>query len=339
MSTSVDSALTLKKESVFGTPVVVDTSYPFTDVDLQYMPTYAQGTPRYGAKVAAAAQRTLVKEEVGGSFTVEAATKGLGKLLEAAFGVGASTQIGATAAYQQVFTPLVDDPLSSYTIQLGVAPVGGAATEPHTFAGMVCSGFELTADNAAIPLLKFNWVGKSLAVDTAFVTPAYPAGVVPFSFVHGEIVSGTITVPTATALASGTTTLANIRSINLAYNNGLDTEGFNFGAAGQRSRKPAVNLRDVTGTMVAEYTDDTLRDAYLNQTDVGIILTFQTAVAIAGSNYPTLQICIPVTRLEGETPKPTLGTPTTLSCGFTGLDGGVAAQPIYAAVVTAETAI
>jgi hypothetical protein len=337
MTTQHDSAITLKKESSFGTPVTVDSSYPFTDTDLEYKPTFAQGVSPYGARVVSAAARVLVKSEVGGSFTTEGKTKGLGKLFEAALGVGVSNNIADTS-YQQLFTPLVDDYLPSYTIQLGVPLIGGT-TSPMTFAGMVCGGFELTADNAAIPMIKWNWVGKSMATDTAFVTPAYPATSIPFSFVGGTIQSGTVTVPTTTALGSGNSTLANIRSINVNYDNGLDTEGFNFGASGTRSRKPVVELRSITGTLVAEYDSNTLRDAFVNQTDVAIILKFATTTAISGSNYPTLQIVIPVTRLEGETPKPANGGPITQSLTFTGLDGGVASHPIYVAIVTAETAI
>ncbi len=339
MTTQHDSAITLKKETTFGTAATVDYSPPgVIETDIEYMPTFQQGVSPYGARVASSAARVMVKSEVGGSFSIEGRTKGLGKLFEAALGVGTSTIITGSS-YQQLFTPLVDDYLPSYTIQVGVPPIGGGAAYPHTYAGMVCSGFELTADNAAIPTIKFNWVGKSMSTATSFVTPAYPASNVPFSFVGGYVYSGTITAPTTTALAAGNSTLANIRSINLTYDNGLDTEGFNFGAAGTRSRKPVVDLRTISGTITAEYTDNTFRDAFVNQTDVGIVLRFQTTTAISGANFPTLEITIPVTRLEGETPKPVSSGAVTQTIPFTGLDGGVFTHPIYVAIVTAETAI
>lgn len=339
MTTSRDGVITLKEETTFGTAVTVDSSIPgLSEVSLQYTPTFQQGASPYGSRVAQRDARALVKSEVGGSFTTEARTKGMGKLFRAALGVSASNLISGSA-YQQLFTPLVDDYLPSFTIQSGVPPVGGGSVNPLTYAGMVCSGFDLTADNAAIPMITWNWVGKSLNTGTSFVTPSYPASNIPFSFVGGTISSGTITVPGTTTLGSGTTTLANIRSINLTYDNGLDTEGFNFGASGTRSRKPVVNLRSITGTLVAEYDSNTLRDAFINQTDVGIILTFATTTAISGSNYPTIQIVIPVTRLEGEIPNPTFDGPVTQSINFTGLDGGVATHPMYVAIVTAETAV
>lgn len=341
MTTQIDSSITVKKETVFGTPVTVDTSYSVLAEDLTYIPTYVQGAgKRYGSRVAAAASRVLGKEEVGGSFTVEADTKGLGKLFEAAIGVGTSTLISGTS-YQQLFTPLVDDFLPSYTIQKGVPPIGGGVSSPHTFAGMVCSGFEMAADNAGIPTIKFNWVGKSLATGTAFVAPSYLSGQSLFSFVNGSVrIGGAVTVPSTTVLASGGTAAANVRSFDLNYENGLDTEGFNFGATGQRSRKPVIGERMITGNLEVEYDSNTLRDAYIAQTDLALVLTFATTTAISGANFPTLQITIPDIRLEGGVPNGNLdGSPIVQSIDFTTLDGRVAAHPFYLAIVTPETAI
>jgi hypothetical protein len=205
---------------------------------------------------------------------------------------------------------------------------------------MVCSGFELAADNAGIPTIKFNWVGKALTTATAFATPSYPSGSTLFSFISGSVrVGGSVTVPTTTALASGGTPAANIRAFDLTYDNALDSEGFNFGASGQRSRKPVVGLRGISGTLTAEYDSNTLRDAWIAQTDLALVLTFASTTAIEGSNYPTLQITIPNIRLEGDIPVATRDGATTQNVGFTALDGRVASHPIYVAIVTAETAI
>jgi len=342
MTTQLDAQIGYKKETVYGTGVVVDSFVEFIEEDLTYAQEFAQGAGmRVGQRLNFSDRRVKVKEEVMGSFTVEGQTKGLGKLIEAAFGgTGTSTQIGVTAAYQQLFTPTSTDPLSSYTIQKGVPPLGGGATHPHTFAGMVCSGFELSAANAAIPTLKFNWLGKSIATGTALATASYPATVAELSFIHGAVtVGGTVVVPTTTALASGGTATANIRDINLAWDNGLDTDGFNFGSAGSRSRKNALGTRSLTGSMTVEYDSNTLRDAWLNQTNLAVVLTFTTTTAIEGVNFPALQITIPVVRLEGDIPLVAGGGVVTQSIDFTALDGRVATHPVYVAIVTAETAI
>lgn len=340
MSTSLDASISLKKETTYGTPVTPDVAYEFTEESFDYVPTFTDGVGfRARSRVRASRSRVLTKEETSGAFTVEATSKGLGKLFEAALGTGTSTLISGTS-YQQLFTPIADDYLPSYTIQKSVPLIGGSVS-PQTYAGMVCSGFELSAPLEGIPTIQFSFMGKSMTTATAFAALNYPASPVLFSFVNGAItVGGAPTVPSTTALAAGGTTVANIREITVSYDNALDGGGFTLGGAGQRGRKPVVGRRVVSGSLTAEYTNDVLRDAWKAQTDLAIVLTFQTATAISGANFPTLQVTIPVVRLDGEMPKATVdGSPATQSISFTGLDGEVAAHPIYVAIVTAETAI
>lgn len=341
MGTQLDAQLGFKKETTFGTGVVVDTFAEFTEESLTWIPTFAQGAGmRVGQRVDYSDRRVLVKQEVGGSFAVEGLTKGLGKLFEAALGgTGTSTLVSGTA-YQQLFTPTTTDYLSSYTIQKGIPPLGGGATNPVTFTGMVCSGFDLTAPNAGIPSISFNWMGKGVDTATALATASYPTGVEQLSFIHGAItIGGTVTVPTATALATGGTATANVREVSLSYDNGLDSEGFNFGSTGSRTRKPALGKRAITGSMTVEYDSNTLRDAWLAQSDLAVVLTFATTTAISAGVFPTLQVTIPLVRLEGDIPQTNGGDVVTQSIDFTALDGRVAAHPLYVAIRTAETAI
>lgn len=343
MTTQLDAQIGYKKESAYGTPVTVDSFVEFIAEDLDYAITFAQGAGmRVGQRIDYSDRRVKVKEEASGSFTVEVQSKGHGKLIEAALGgTGTSTLISGSS-YQQLFTPTATDYLDSYTIQKGVPPLGGASTFPMTLDGMVCSGFELAGINAGIPTLKFNWMGRNLATATALATASYPSSVTEMSFIHGSLtVGGTITVPTTTALGSSSgSASANIRDFTLTYDNGLDPNGFNFGGLGKRSRKPALGKRKITGSLTVEYDSNTLRDAWIAGTDLGLVITFQnTATAISGANYPTFQITIPVLRLDGELPKVNGGDVVTQTVPFTVLDGRSATHPFYVAIVTAETAI
>ena len=340
MPTQLDAQLGLIKEVTYGTPLTVNAFYPFVSESLTWMPEYAQGAGmRVGRRLDRADRDVLVKQSVGGEFTTEGVTRNLGKLFEAALGVGVSTQIGATIAYQQLFTP-TQGLLPSYTIQKGLPPLGGGAASPTTFTGMVCSGFELSADNAGIPTITFPWVGRAIDTVTGLAAASYPANVELYSFVHGSIrLGGAVTVPTATALATGGTATANIRSASLSYDNGLDSEGFNFGGLGLRSRRPEVGKAAVSGQLTVEYDNNVLRDAWLAGTQLSLVLTYATTNAIVAASFPTLQIVIPSIRLRGDIPQANGGDVVTQSIDFTAFDGGVAAQPVYVAIVTAETAI
>ncbi|GAA1787891.1 phage tail tube protein [Agromyces lapidis] len=339
MTTQLDASVGFKKETTFGTYVAPDKFVEHISQEFAWEPEFSEGPAfRYGRRMQRADRRVKVKESVSGSVEVEATTKCLGALFEAALGAATST-VASGAAYQQLFTPTATDPLPSYTIQTGVPLVGGGANQPVSYLGMVCSGFELSAQNGAVPTLKFNFVGKGADTAQSFATPSYPASYELLDFVGSSIrIGGSVTPPTTTALASGGTAAANVTDIDMTFENGLDDGGFYLGGSGKRGRKPVVGARTLTGTMTVEYDSNTLRDAFLNQTDLALVLKFAHPVAITGAFYPTLEITIPVIRLDGEVPKPSGDGVVTQSIGFTALEGA-AAHPIYVAIVTAETAI
>ena len=340
MTTQLDASVGHKKETTFGTYAAPDKFVEHLSQEFAWEPEFSEGTAfRYGRRVRSANRRVKVKEQVTGAVELEATTKGLGAFFEAALGTGTST-VASGAAYQQLFTPTTTDPLPSYTFQTGVSLVGGGAAQPVSYLGMVCSGFELSAQNGAVPTLKFNYVGKGIDTAQTFATPSYPTSYELLDFVGSSIrIGGSVTPPTTTALASGGTAAANVTDIEMTFENGLDEGGFFLGGSGKRGRKPVVGERSLTGTMTVEYDTNTLRDAFLNQTDLALVLKFAHPTAITGAYYPALEITIPVIRLDGEVPKPTAGGVTTQSIGFTMLDGQVATHPIYVAIVTAETTI
>jgi len=341
MTTQLDVALGLKEETTYGTYVVPDKFPEFISEEFAWEPTFSEGTAnRYGRRTIMGSRRVLVKEQVTGTFEMEAATKGLGILFKAALGTGVST-VASGSAYQQLLTPTISDPLPSYTIQKGIPLVGGGAAQPISFLGCVCTGFELAAKNGAVPTLKFNWVGKGVDTASAFATPSYPAGLELFSFVGGSIkIGGSVTPPTTTALSSGGTAAGNVTEVELTYEGVTDEGGFFLGGSGKRGRRQTAGVRSLTGTITAEYDSNTLRDAFLNQTDLALVLKFEHNSIITGAIKPTLEITIPVIRLDGELPKAgEAGEVITQSIGFTMVDGGVATHPVYVAIITAETAI
>ena len=340
MTIQADAQLGLVKESTYGTPVTVANFYELVDESLDWSPTFAQGAGlRVGNRAPRADRRTLVKQEVGGDFTVEVISKSLGKLFEAATTQAGVSTLIAGSAYQQNFTVTSTDYLNSYTIQKGIPPLGGGASNPHTFNGMVCSGFEFTQGNGAIPTVKFSWMGKGYDTSTSLAVASYPTTTQISSFTGATLtVGGSVTAATTTALATGGTASVDVREFSLKFDNNLDTNGFNLGGGGSRSRKPAVGLRTITGSMTAEWDAVTLRDLYLNQTDTPLVYTVAGSTLISGSAFPTVQFHLPDVRFEGEIPKANAGDVITQKIDFTVLDNGTL-SPMIVSIVTAETTI
>lgn len=340
MPTQLDKSVGLKKETTFGTAVTVDHFPEFLSATLKAQPKFVQGQGmRVGSRVARANRRAKVSELAGGDIEVEVATKGFGIFLEAMLGAGLSTSISG-AAYQQLFTPSVDDFIGSYTVQQGI-PLLGGARQATTFLGAMCSSLEITAGLEEIVKAKTSWIARETKTDIALANPAYPVGAELLTFVHGSIViGGTVNVPTATALANGGTTAANIRDFSLTLSNGLDSGGMAFGGGGKLTRRKALGALDIKGKITAEYTDNVLRDAWLAQTDLALVMSFISTnqIGVTGA-YPALQIVVPNIRLDGDVPVASNSDVQTLPIDFTGLDGQVAAAPIYIVYRTTDTAI
>jgi hypothetical protein len=348
MTTQLDASIGLKKETTYGTGVTVDRHFEFMTESLDYQLELIQGGGlRSGSRFPRSTRRSIGKYTAGGAFEMEAYSRGMGPIFEAAFGSGTSTVISG-AAYQQLYTPgTTADPLPSYTIQKGLPRVGGASiatADTQTFVGAQCNTLELSCEVGGILKVATEWKAKNMGVATAYATPSYPSSTNGqiFTFIHGAItIGGTVTAPTTTALATGGTAIANITAASVKLDNNLDDEGFYFGGAGLRGRPSVVQYTEdsITGSFTAEYTDNVLRDAYIAQTELAMVLTFQGTTAIVASNYPTIQVYVPAIKLDGEVPKANGGNVVTVNAPFHGFDNTVATSPIYLAYVTADTAI
>lgn len=335
MTIQSDYTVGLGKEATYGTPVAPSRFYS-ADATLKEAITTVQGlSHRPGQRVARAAARPIVKRESSGDITLDAMSVGLGFILGAFFGNVTSTALAATAARQQVHTMKRSDWSDSYTIQQGIPRLGSSVTDAYTYAGAQCSSLDIEAKADAIVQVKSSWIARSLGLDVAYAAPSYPAELELFSFVGGEVSlgGGAFTAPTTTAPATAGETLATVREVSISLNNGLDSNGFNLGSQGMRSRPAAYGGgKDdaVSGSITLEYTERAFVEAYLNQDDLSLLLTFEGTKEIAAGIVPMLQLGIPLVRLNGDVPTSNGGDVVTVQHQFVGLAGPVAPEPVYA---------
>jgi hypothetical protein len=283
-------------------------------------------------------RRVIGKQWAEGDIELELAAKGCGIFLEAVLGASSVSALTAPA-YQQNFTIATTDPVNSYTIQKGIPLLGGGAVQPHTFSGSVCTKGEITSALGDIVKLKTSWNAQKTDTSTAYTAPSYVASNELFYFSEGAmVIGGSITAPTATTLATGGTTVGDVLDFSLSIDHKLDVNGFTYGGGGKQSRRPAQTRKAITGKLTAEFDSTTLRDAYLNQTSLAVVLTFTSATSIATSIFNTFQIYIPVIRTGGDLPNATQGV-VKQSISFDVLDGGSGASPVTAILRTLDTAV
>lgn len=333
MASPQDVQVGFVNEVTYNTPVTVTRFGEPVSETLNYNPNIKQGQGlRVGSRVARSGRFTVPTSDFSGDVTFECISKGMGLWWQWAMGSGASTLV-AGSTYQQVFT-LGDTPPSA-TVQVGL-PEAGGTVDAYTYAGVMCSGFTINCPNGDIANVQYSLDACSMATGTALASASYPSSPTLYQFAGGAIASGTLTSPTTTNLASGTTVIADVRDFSLTVNHNLATDRFNFGNSGKKS-KPTVGLRDITGNATVEYDTNTWRDAVLQNTPMALILTFTGAALSTGNE--TLQIVLPECRFTGSLAQSNGNDLITTGLAFSTLDNLTAAQPIWIVQRTADNAL
>jgi hypothetical protein len=339
MTTQLDASVGIVREPSYGTTTTVTHWPEFINETLEHKFDIKQTAGfRAGSMVDRVERRVIGKQWEEGDIELELAARGCGIFLEAMFGASSVSAL-TSPAYQQNFTIPTTDPINSYTIQKGIPLLGGGAVQPHTLSGAVCTKGEITSALGDIVKIKTSWNAQKIDTTTAYTAPSYVASNELFYFSEGAmVIGGSPTAPTATALGTGGTTVGDVVDFSLAIDHRLDVNGFTYGGGGKQSRRPAQTRKAITGKLTAEFDSTTLRDAYLNQTSLAVMLTFTSATSIATSTFNTFQIYIPVIRTGGDLPNATQGV-VKQSIAFDVLDGGSGASPVTAILRTLDTAV
>ena len=337
MAALQDSSIGTIPEVAYGTPLTPTRFYEFVDESFDYVKTVKQGQGiRVGSKVARSGRRVTTETSAKGDMTVELTSKGLGTLLQACFGSGTSTSVSGST-YQQLFVLGTGSTPPSMTLQKGVVRADGTV-DPYSYNGGVVDNFEIDCPQGDIAKVKSSWIFRDVVTSTTYATPSYATTPSLFHFAQGAItIGGTVVAPTTSALASGGTSVANVRDFSLKVDNKLGADRFNYGGAG-KMLSPTYGLRDISGKMTVEYTDQTLVNAYMADTALAVSLTFTSTESLS-TGTAVLQIILPEIKLNGELPKANGTDLITQSVDFDVLDNLTATQPIWAVLRTADTAL
>lgn len=333
MTSTQDASITLATESTYRTAVTTTRALEYVSESLKWTKGTKQGKGlRVGGRVARSGRRVVPTADGQGDIVMEATSKGMGVLWNLALGSSTSTLVSGST-YQQVHS--LGDTLPSATIQRTLPEIGGTL-DPYTFLGCQCSALEVDFPNSDILSAKFSWDIGDVSTSIAYAAPSYASAPNLFHFANASIQSGTLTAPTSTALASGGTTVADVRGGSFMLNHALTANRQNLGGGG-RKQKPTVGLRALTGKLDIEYDSQTFAQAFLADSPMSLVVTY-TAGALS-TGVETLQFVIPEIKFDSDLPN-TNGTDLIVQgMGFTGLDNLSAAQPIWVVCRTSDTAL
>lgn len=337
MAALMDVSLGIANETTFKTYATPTRWWEVYEPDFDVNKHIKQGQGmRVGSRAPRSARRVMTALEAAGSHGIELTSKGMGLLWESILGTGTSTLVSGTT-YQQLFTPATGVTVPTRTVQTGVVDASGAVNAV-SYLGCMVDSWELEIANDAIATLKVTWDCADKDTAQTYAAPSYAAAPTLFHFaLVSATLGGAVTVPTTTALASGGTAVTNLRSLKLSGGNAPVKNRFNFGGGGRKSRQLITGFTP-SGELEVEYTDNTVRDAYLNETELALTLTLTSAEALS-TGFATFQLVLPAIKLNGEMPKGVGDDVPVLKSGFDVLDNLTAAFPMYVVHRTADSAL
>ena len=245
---------------------------------------------------------------VSGSMEVDMQSKGLGLLLEQMFG---GAVVAGAGPYTHTCTP---GDLPSMTLQVGRTPITGAVI-PFTYTGVTCASWSIACAVNDIAKISLALIGKDEVTSTALATAAYPTAPTFMTFVGGSL-----------TIASGT--VANVKSVNLAGDNGLGGQRMYLGSA--TTEKPVeTGRRAYNGTFEVDFTSETLHDYYVDGDENALVLNFSDGDA--SSLVITMNV-----RYDGSTPQTNGYDITTQSVGFEAVATAADSTAITAVYTTSD---
>lgn len=278
-------------ETTYGTAATVTDFYEFRSESLiQETVRLESSALRSGTRVIRSDHWSPAGKSVSGDLAMELGTVGMGRWFKHALGSLSTTQPDATAAptvYRHTFTP-GDLPVGQ-TIQVGKPSMSGTV-QPFTFKGCKTSSWALNCVVEEHATLTSSLIGQDTATDVPLEVAAYPAGLVPLTFVNGSV-----------TLAGSP---QDVRSVSLEGTNGLAQRRF----LGSQVTKEPVEVgtegsqaRTYLATLETEFEDLTNFQRFVDGAEATMVLLFQGPVIEATFPYE-VQITANV-RFDSNTPQ------------------------------------
>lgn len=284
MASGNNTTLGFGVEASWGTAATISKHIPIISESLKrsqgeiYDPSLRGSRSRYST------DRKPGIIEIAGDFQTAGYISGLEPLFLAAFGkvVTATALEGATIAKKHTFT--LDENLKSMSIEKRI----GATFFKYT--GLMISQLRCSAE--AGRALQFTWsvIGKDEANAETGATVSYPAA---NSYFYCKQASLTI---------DGTP--VSVPRVEWTLDNALHNRGPALGSLVTRGIKPG--LRNVTGTVVADFDDATQYNKFVEGTPAALVLAYEddsTIETISGTAIKAkLTVTLPTVFYTGETP-------------------------------------
>lgn len=300
IASGLGSSVGFGVESTFGTVPTITNWLPVTSQSLSLDVEHIMSEGLVAGRAVQQSSRYVVnKKGASGSIEFDSLANGMGLLLRHMIGderAYATTKTTVTSGvYSYSFRPGTLPTSSSLTFQLGIPTRSGSVVTGNV-PGSVISEWEISNEVDGLLTSSLTIAGRDWVPSASDITSvSYPTGTELFSFAGGA------------ATVGGTS--AEVRSISVACNHGLDLERYQIASSTLRSQPVQSAMREITGSVELEFgagpgtwATDSLMDKYRAGTTVALVATWTGSTAISGTYYPSISFSIPKALITSATP-------------------------------------
>lgn len=300
IASGLGSSVGFGVESTFGTVPTITNWLPVTSQSLSLDVEHIMSEGLVAGRAVQQSSRYVVnKKGASGSIEFDSLANGMGLLLRHMIGderAYATTKSTVTSGvYSYSFRPGTLPTSSSLTFQLGIPTRSGSVVTGNV-PGSVISEWEISNEVDGLLTSSLTIAGRDWVPSASDITSvSYPTGTELFSFAGGA------------ATVGGTS--AEVRSISVACNHGLDLERYKIASSTLRSQPVQSAMREITGSVELEFgagpgtwATDSLMDKYRAGTTVALVATWTGSTAISGTYYPSISFSIPKALITSATP-------------------------------------
>ena len=314
-----------KKETVYGTPVVVDKFFELESENIAFNRNRQQSKGIRAGRTFQSSSRVATTTRGGaGSITMEVPTKGFGFWPDLLVSPTITPALVVGTAFKSTYNIGASDADKSATVQIG-RPGTAGTVHPFTHEGCMVTGF--TIDQAKDDFMKceVELDTQDRLTATALATASYPSANNSFHFGH--------CVPTVNSVA----VTDKFESVSCKMNFARKTDRWYLGAAGAKAKPLTNEYASATIEFTGDFKDLTHTALFDADSIFPVILTWtHTDNADVGGTKMSVTLTAQACQMEGEDPN--LAGPDVLSQGMTltVLDDGTN-PPIKLEVVSTDT--
>jgi hypothetical protein len=260
MSSILDNALLVGKESTYGTAAALSRAYEGKSDSFKRAQEFLTSTGFRGGMHTQLATRSVPVNMGGeGSIEVDVQPTGFGLLFQSMLGgTTAPAQQGATTAYKSTFVSTAAGPTDSWTVQMQRVDAGGTVRS-FTHLGSTMTGWKFTQETDGLLGVEFMFDFQDVVTSVSAGTPTYVDSL-PYAWTQ--------------AAATWDGTAVDLTKLELEGSLGFNTERRFLRGSALKKKPVRASVPEFKGSAEMEFESLTHYNAFVSGETAPLVLTW-----------------------------------------------------------------